>query len=111
MQALIPHFVRMVSLVMTDQLRTVVLNSIKAFTSLWDPFDLVADPHAASAGWPLEKEDGSVEVCQWLNAHPVSFLGQCWVKETHPVCSLAHHRTVHHGIGHDQSQTLREFWV
>lgn len=52
----------MVSLVMADQLRTVVLNSIKAFSSLWDPFDLVADPHAASAGWPLEREDGSVEV-------------------------------------------------
>lgn len=52
----------MVSLVMADQLRTVVLSSIRAFSSLWDPFDLVADPHAASAGWPLEKEDGSVEV-------------------------------------------------
>lgn len=62
MQAQIPHFVRMVSLVMADQLRTVVLNSITAFSRLWDPFDLVADPHAASAGWPLEKEDGSVEV-------------------------------------------------
>lgn len=61
-QAQIPHFVRMISLVMADQLRTVVLNSINAFSRLWDAFDLVADPHAASAGCPLEKQDGSVEV-------------------------------------------------
>ena len=52
----------MVALVMADQLRTVVLNSINAFCRLWDPFDLAADPHAASAGCPLEKEDGSIEV-------------------------------------------------
>lgn len=60
-QVQIPHFVRMLSLVMADQLRTVVLNSINAFSHLWDPFDLAADPHAASAGCPLEKEDGSTE--------------------------------------------------
>ena len=41
---------------------SVVLNSINAFCKLWDPFDLAADPHAASAGCPLEKEDGSIEV-------------------------------------------------
>ena len=47
---------------MADQLRTVVLNSINAFSRLWDAFDLAADPHAASAGCPLMKQDGSVEV-------------------------------------------------
>ena len=61
-QVQIPHFVRMISLVMADQLRTVVLNSINAFSRLWDAFDLAADPHAASAGCPLMKQDGSVEV-------------------------------------------------
>ena len=62
MQVQIPHFVHMISLVMADQLRTVVLNSINAFSHLWDAFDLAADPHAASAGCPLEKQDGSTEV-------------------------------------------------
>ena len=52
----------MISLVMADQLRTVVLNSINAFSRLWDAFDLASDPHAASAGCPLMKQDGSVEV-------------------------------------------------
>lgn len=52
----------MISLVMADQLRTVVLNSINAFSRLWDAFDLAADPHAASAGCPLENQDGSTEV-------------------------------------------------
>jgi len=61
-QVQIPHFVRMISLVMADQLRTVVLNSITAFSRLWDAFDLATDPHAASAGCPLMKQDGSVEV-------------------------------------------------
>ncbi|KAL0050690.1 hypothetical protein WJX82_005287 [Trebouxia sp. C0006] len=60
-QVQIPHFVRMISLVMADQLRTVVLNSITAFSRLWDAFDLATDPHAASAGCPLMKQDGSVE--------------------------------------------------
>lgn len=63
LQVQIPHFVRMISLVMADQLRTVVLNSINAFSHLWDAFDLAADPQAASAGCPLERQDGSAEVC------------------------------------------------
>lgn len=68
LQVQIPHFVRMISLVMADQLRTVVLNSISAFSHLWDAFDLAMDPHAASAGCPLVKQDGSVEVslARWL---------------------------------------------
>ena len=70
---------------MADQLRTVVLNSINAFARLWDAFDLAADPHAASAGCPLEKQDGSSEVCCplacWLcrllaNCVPPSYLSQ-----------------------------------
>lgn len=70
LQVQIPHFVRMVSLVMADQLRTVVLNSINAFAHLWDAFDLAADLHAASAGCPLEKQDGSTEVPS---------LPACWI--------------------------------
>ena len=66
LQVQIPHFVRMISLVMADQLRTVVLNSINVFSHLWDSFDLAADPHAASAGCPLERHDGSAEVCPLL---------------------------------------------
>ncbi len=69
LQVQIAHFVRMISLVMADQLRTVVVNSINAFNHLWDPFDLAADPHAASAGCPLEKEDGSVEVSLSSTVH------------------------------------------
>ena len=70
LQVQIPHFVRMVSLVMADQLRTVVLSSINAFAHLWDAFDLAADLHAASAGCPLEKQDGSTEVPS---------LPACWI--------------------------------
>lgn len=66
LQVQIPHFVRMISLVMADQLRTVVLNSINAFSRLWDAFDLATDPHAASAGCPLENQDGSTEVRAFL---------------------------------------------
>lgn len=77
LQVQIPHFVRMISLVMADQLRTVVLNSINAFARLWDAFDLAADPHAASAGCPLEKQDGSTEVCSLLACWLCKPLASC----------------------------------
>ena len=71
----------MISLVMADQLRTVVLNSISAFSRLWDPFDLALDPHAASAGCPLENSDGSAQVCPHCPAHisPLPCLNSCEV--------------------------------
>ena len=67
----------MISLVMADQLRTVVLNSINAFAHLWDAFDLAADPHAASAGCPLEQQDGSSEVRSLLACWRCKLLASC----------------------------------
>lgn len=56
------HFVRMMSLVMADQLRTVVLNSVGQYMSLWEAYDFSHDSPAAQAGTPPQREDGSYEV-------------------------------------------------
>ena len=88
LQVQIPHFVRIISLVMADQLRTVVLKSIRAFSHLWDAFDLAADPHAASAGCPLEKQDGSAEVHGQLLLHYQTVILKALLSPVNTACPV-----------------------
>ena len=39
-----PHFVKMTALTMADQLRTVVLNSVQAYSQLWQILPVVGAP-------------------------------------------------------------------
>ncbi|KAK9829119.1 hypothetical protein WJX72_004004 [[Myrmecia] bisecta] len=55
------RFVRMISLVMADQLRTIVLNSVSAYMDLWNTYDYPQGSPADLAGAPIELADGSFQ--------------------------------------------------
>ena len=52
------RFVKMVSIIMCDQLRTVCLNSLHAYVELLKKFDCPEDGAAAKAGYPYEISPG-----------------------------------------------------
>lgn len=96
-QAAVMRFIKMVSLMMADQLRTSVLSSINACCKFWQQYDITPGDEHAVAGYPYNNGalvsgrfgSGRTSGIVALNGNsaPATESANVWFRSTHPELS------------------------